>query len=363
MTLHYFSGEPDDAPLTPLQTITPADWKDIEPVAEQWFALNRILGNDLTIISGDGGAGKTEMAVQLCVYGATGLGDWLGTTIESGPTLFYSAEEQEPALRKRVNRICKYRGIDPDHIRDLHLHFPDLEDPYLVTDERQGKMQKTPLMLRLEKTIAKIKPRLVVVDNVAAVFDGEAMARRQVRRFCAMLRKMVHKYETAVVLLDHPSLRGKTDGSGTSNSVDWRNSARSMLYLSELDRDNNPDERLMVVMKMNDGRPGETVKLRWNGITFTTAATCEPSPHKANANRVVDETFLRCLDLKVAQGVSVGSKPSRSGAAQVFAKMEEANGIKPSAFTEAQERLLSAGKIKIEPYGPPSHDKSRIVRT
>ena len=59
MTLHYFSGEPDDAPLTPLQTITPADWKDIEPVAEQWFALNRILGNDLTIMSGDGGAGNS----------------------------------------------------------------------------------------------------------------------------------------------------------------------------------------------------------------------------------------------------------------------------------------------------------------
>ncbi len=43
--------------------------------------------------------------------------------------------------------------------------------------------------------------------------------------------------------------------------------------------------------------------------------------------------------------------------------MSEANGIKATTFAEAQERLLSAGKIKIEPYGPPSHDKTRILRT
>jgi hypothetical protein len=43
--------------------------------------------------------------------------------------------------------------------------------------------------------------------------------------------------------------------------------------------------------------------------------------------------------------------------------MSEAKGMKATAFAEAQERLLSAGKIKIKPYGPPSHDKTRIVRT
>ena len=43
--------------------------------------------------------------------------------------------------------------------------------------------------------------------------------------------------------------------------------------------------------------------------------------------------------------------------------MSEANGIKARAFVAAQELLLSARKIKIEPYGPPSRDKTRIVRT
>jgi RecA-family ATPase len=351
-----------DPALLPLETITPAAWKGTELVEEQWFAFNRVLGNDLAILSGDGGAGKTEIALQLCVHAAAGLGDWLGGVIEEGPTLFFSAEEQENRLRKRVMRICKNRGLIPDNLHGLHLHFPDLEETFLVTTNKQGKLQKLPLMDRLERTIARLKPALVVIDNVAAVYDGEAMSRRQVRRFCAMLRKMAQNHNTAIMLLDHPSLRGMTDGTGTANSVDWRNSARSMMYLTLPDR-NEPDERLLEVTKMNDGRSGEKIKLRWNGTTFTTAKTCEPSPRKANANREVDETFLRCLDLKIAQGVDISSKASRSGAGQVFAKMEEAKGIKPKAFEEAQERLLSAAKIKVEPYGAPSDHKTRIVRT
>jgi RecA-family ATPase len=157
-------------------------------------------------------------------------------------------------------------------------------------------------------------------------------------------------------------VRGMADGSGTSNSVDWRNSVRAMLQLSDPNKE-DPDERTLEVKKSNYGSAGEKVKLRWNGATFATAATTKPSPFKMNANRETDDAFLHCLDIKTAQGVSISSKPSRSGAAQVFAHMKEANGIKTKAFAEAQERLLSAGKIRVESYGPPSHDKTRIVRT
>jgi RecA-family ATPase len=73
----------------------------------------------------------------------------------------------------------------------------------------------------------------VVIDSVAAVFDTDAISRRQVRAFCAILRKIANKYDTAIVLLDHPSVRGMQDGSGTSSSVDWRNGPRAMLYLSD----------------------------------------------------------------------------------------------------------------------------------
>jgi RecA-family ATPase len=345
-----------------LQTITPLAWKGTEPVKQRWLASGRIPAGDLTLYSGNGGAGKTETAVQLLVSVAAGLGDWLGCVVESGPVLFLSCEEPEPNVRDRVERICKHRDIDPYAIENLHVHYPDLESTWLATVDRSGRVMKTELFQRVEDWVAANKPVLLVIDSIAAVFDGEAIARRQVRSFLAMLRKIARDHGTAIVLLDHPSVRGMADGSGTSNSVDWRNSVRAMLHLSDPDKD-DPDQRTLEVKKRNYGRPGEKVKLHWNGTTFTTRPICEPSPHKASADREVDETYLRCLDIKSAQGVSVSSKPSRSGAAQVFVGMRESNGIKAKAFAAAQERLLSTGKIKIEPYGPRSHDKTRIVRT
>jgi RecA-family ATPase len=348
-------------PLSPLLTITPQAWSGTEPVKQRWLARGRIPAGDLTLYSGNGGTGKTETAIELLISVAANLGDWLGCVVESGPVLFLSCEEPETNVRDRIERICKHWDIDPYAIKNLHMQFPDLEDTWLTTVDRFGQVRKTEFFHQVEAFVARHRPALLVIDSIAAVFDGEAVARRQVRRFLAMLRKIARDHGTAVVLLDHPSVRGMADGSGTANSVDWRNSVRAMLHLSDPDKD-DPDRRTLEVKKSNYGRTGDKIKLRWNGLTFTTAATLEPSPHRVNANREVDALFLCCLDKKAAQGVSVSSKPSRSGAAQVFARMTEAKGIKAKAFGEAQERLLSASKIRVEPYGPPSHDKTRIVR-
>ena len=110
-----------------LETKTPAVWKGTEPLKQRWLAVARIPSGDLTLYSGNGGAGKTETAVQLLVSVTAGLGDWLGCVVEAGPALFLSCEEPEPNVRDRIERICRHRQIDPHAIADLHLHFPDLE--------------------------------------------------------------------------------------------------------------------------------------------------------------------------------------------------------------------------------------------
>jgi RecA-family ATPase len=107
----------------------------------------------------------------------------------------------------------------PTHaIEDLHLHFPDLEPTWLATADRLGKITKTALLQQIEAWISAKRPILVVINSIAAVCDGEAIARRQIRSFLAMLRKIARENETAIVLLDHPSVRGMADGSGTAKS-------------------------------------------------------------------------------------------------------------------------------------------------
>ncbi|OPH83037.1 AAA family ATPase [Nitrobacter vulgaris] len=327
-------------------TITSAAWKGTESEEQRWLAGGRVPSGDLTILSGNGGSGKTEIISQLLVYVAAELQDWLGCLIENGGALVLSCEEPEHNIRDRVERICRHRGIDPYNLPNLHMLFPDLESTWLVHANKDGRLSRAPLLDWLEAWIRNSKPRLVVIDNIAAVFDGEAIARRQVRAFLAMLRKIAREHDVAIVLLDHPSVRGMADGSGTANSVDWRNSVRSMLHLSDPDKD-DPDQRTLTVTKSNYGRTGEKVTLRWNGLTFTTTLAGSASPYRAAVDRDVDERFLRLLDRFTAEGRFVRCTTGSGYAPAAFERHAEANGVKSRAFAAAMERLFAAGSIVV----------------
>jgi RecA-family ATPase len=344
-----------------LPTITPQAWKDTTPECQQWLATARIPAGDLTILSGNGGSGKTEIALQLLVNVAAGRGDWLGCTIESGVGLFLSCEEPAENVRERVERICQDRGIDPLQLADLHMTFPDLDATWLCAVDRSGRMTRAPLLDLIETWIKTHKPRLLVIDSVSAVFDGDAISRRQVRAFLAMLRKIAHKAGTAILLLDHPSVRGMADGSGTANSVDWHNSVRAMMHLSSPERD-DPDARTLVVRKTNRGRPNELVSLRWNGLTFTTAGASASSPHRAAAEREIDELFLRLLDKRNAQARPVHAKSAKGSAPTEFALDPDAAGVTAEGFRGAMERLLSARRVVVVESGPASKRRSRLER-
>lgn len=345
----------------PLATVTPTTWKGTTAIDQRWLAHARIPGDDLTILSGNGGSGKTEISTQLLVSTAAALGDWLGCIVETGPALFLSCEEPEGNVRDRVERFCKHRGIDPHAIDQLHLHFPELDATWLASADRNGRLLKTTLFDQLERWIGTYKPVLVVIDSIAAVFDGEAIQRKQVRTFLAMLRKLARDNQVAIVLIDHPSVRGMSDGSGTANSVDWRNSVRSMLFLSDPEKDDQ-DARELHVKKLNYGRAGEKVKLRWNGLTFVPDNLGAGSPHRAAAERDVDDLFMKLLDKRNAQGRPVRPNSGRSSAPAEFAEDPEAKGVAADAFRTSMERLYTANRIITIESGPPTRRRQHIER-
>jgi RecA-family ATPase len=358
------AGTPAKAPQPPqaacLQIITPAAWKDTETPPLRWLAAGRIPADDLTIFSGNGGSGKTELSAALCVSVAAGLGDWVGACVETGPVLFLSAEEPEANVRDRIERIAKHRSIDPHAIADLHLTFPDLESTWLVTTDANQRLVKTPMFIEIESWIRANRPVLWCIDSIAAVFDGDAISRRQVRRFLAILRKLALECGTAIVLLDHPSVRGMADGSGTANSVDWRNSVRSMMHLSDPPKD-EPDVRELELKKTNRGRMGEKVRLRWAGLTFSTDGDVASAPHRAAEERKAEDAFLRLLVERNTQGRWVTPNKASGYAPKELAAMPTAAGFTAAALANAMERLLANHVIVVEEFGPPSKRRQRLI--
>jgi hypothetical protein len=114
-----------------LVTVVPSSWTDAPP-ERKWLAYGRIPAGDVTLLSADGGSGKTEIAVQLSISVALGLSDWLGVCVEAGLALMVSAEEPEEDIRMRCDRICRSRGADLSVADNLHFCFPDLEAAWLV---------------------------------------------------------------------------------------------------------------------------------------------------------------------------------------------------------------------------------------
>jgi RecA-family ATPase len=344
-----------------LPLVRPQDWRDVPLPPMRWLATHRIPATDATILSGDGGGGKTTVALQLAVAVERGLGDWLGTVTESGPVIFFSGEEPEAEMRRRLERVARKRGLEASDIEGLHFHFADPDRCLLGIAGQSGTMEPTPLFAALATAAKDIRPVLIVVDSIAATFGGNQNDRVHARTFVAMFRRLAQLVDCAVLLLDHPSLSGITNGTGRGGSMDWQNATRARLHLETVTTDDGTSGRVLEVKKTNYGPSGEKVRLQWEDGCFVMEGSAA-APQQAAATATADQRYLECLDATTMQGRHVCPAKGRGFAPKAFAEMPQANGMTVRAFQQAQERLFAAGAIVVEPYGPPSKGTKRIAR-
>jgi RecA-family ATPase len=187
-------GEPDHAPLNgatrapaeilPFETFDASQWQDVPIEPRRWIAHNRIPVGEPGIMSGDGGTGKTKLALQLAAAIAAGLRDWIGGVVDAeGPVIVFSAEEKLKEMHRRTLDTIEHRGLSFNDLRG-GLHFIcDHDDAVLGAVDRNGIVQPTMSLLRLEKTVAAIRPALVIIENAADVYSGNESDRPNVTRF------------------------------------------------------------------------------------------------------------------------------------------------------------------------------------
>jgi RecA-family ATPase len=350
-------------PATP-PIMSAAEWQD-RPIPERgWLVRDRIPTNNVTNLSGDGGIGKTLIALDLAA--ATVLGtDWLGKMVENpGGALFYTGEEDRDEVQRRLAAILRYRQRDFRDLANLHICSVAGADAVLLAPDKAGLIQPTKLYAHLLQAAGDLKPALTVIESAADVFAGNENDRPQVRQAVALFRRLAIVAQGSVLLLSHPSVSGMADKSGRSGSTGWNNSVRARLYLRKVDQtDEAADDnvRQLQIMKSNYGPAGETVAVQWKDGVFIPLA--KPSTvERAAAERAIDAAFLACLEACAGYGRDVGPNTGRAYAPAIFEKMPEANGFRAKALAAAQERLFNAGAIVVTKIGPPSKARDRIVR-
>lgn len=357
----YAKFAPEGPPVRASRFYSAASLKGKPVKQREWLVHGDVPKKTVTLFGGDGGTGKSLLALQLTTAVVSGT-VWLGKQVAHGRAIFLSAEDDDDELHRRLDDILRAEGLDYDDVSGLTMRSLAGEDALLAVETQIALMQSA-LFEELDARAAEESPALIVIDTLADVYPANENDRAKVRQFIGILRSLALKRDCAVMLLGHPSLTGLNSGSGTSGSTAWNNSVRSRLYLSRITDggfEADPDRRVMTTMKANYGRVGGEIHMKWKNGVFV--AEAQPTGLDAlAAGAKAQRVFMKLLATLTAQGRRVNHAGGSSYAPKLFAEHPDNEGMTKRAFKAAMEGLLAAGRIKIESEGPPSRRSTFIV--
>jgi RecA-family ATPase len=343
-------------------------WEGTTPPEREWAVLNRIPARCVTLLSGEGGTGKSLLSLQSAVATVV-CKDWLGVVPRQGPAMVVCCEDDEDELHRRLSPIAEYYETSFARLREglYPMSLKGKDTIFGAPQDQWGLIKPTPLFHRIRKLARSIQPSVIVLDNSADIFGGNENDRAQVRQFINLLNEIAMEGNSGLMLTSHPSLTGIATGTGTSGNTAWNASVRARMYFhkpqKEKDFEADPDERVLEVMKSNYGPPGEVINLRWQNGLFVPTEGPGWIDKRAAAARA-EEMFLRLLARYDGQGRNVSDKnTAHSYAPTEFAKDPEAVAarIRKPAFADAMRRLFAANRIHVETYGRPSRPYTKLA--
>ena len=337
-----------------LETICAADFEGKPVPARKWLVDDVIPHKNVTLLSGDGGIGKTILALMLGTSLSTRT-DWLGFNAMQGPFLYIGAEDDGDELQIRLDAMRRELGASWGDLADFHFKSFAGEDALIATFDRSTQLIKpTALLESIEARIRELGAIACALDTSADMFGGDEISRAQVRQFVGLFRGVCIRCQASIILLAHPSLSGMASGSGTSGSTGWHNSVRGRLYLKE----DGADTRLLEFKKSNYGKKGQPMRLLYRNGLFIPDDGRATESALANA----ETKFLQMVDLYNAQGRAMSASPSNIYAPTLFASEPTCKGFTKQNFQEAMNSLFAKQQIIVETFGPPSKQRRRIAR-
>ncbi|MGU3362896.1 AAA family ATPase [Methylobacterium sp. M6A4_1b] len=351
----------------PLRWIDPTAWKGKAIPTREWEVPGLIPKNEVTLVYGDGGIGKTLLMHQYATCAATGQ-PWLGQATRKGRIMCFLCEDDEAELHRRQSDINRALGIDYTDLVDLRIISRKHDDNLMATWERGGHMKLTPVWTQLRDDAVAWKADVLIVDTIADIYGGSEIDRAQVTAFVkSCLGRLAQAIGGSVIALGHPSQSGQSSGEGTSGSSAWSNAARSRLFLRYPQPDSKKretgkptDVRELENKKLNYGPRGLRLKIRWVKGAFEAFATNSPGSIDAGA-RLTEVPRLEdaaenavAAALLSAQSERLSLAPNSPFFAPKVLRQVDAEALDPFNASEVYEaliRLQRRGAIRKEEVG------------
>lgn len=363
------NGQPIGGPVKKTWPVVLPSSLHGKPVPERRFCVpDWIPDCTVTLFSGDGGTGKSLLAMQLATCCAMGL-PFLGMELAPRKVLYVAAEDDQDEMHRRQADINEALGIEMCEL-DAQLAWRVLssDDALLATADRRGRLQATPTYMNLRNYCRENGIQLVIIDTVADTFGGLEIDRQQVTRYIRLAEAIARDTNGAVVLIAHPSVAGLKEGSGISGSSAWRNAVRSVMYLRRpLPDPNGPevdrDERILERLKANFAPAGGKIELRYDRGHFVLDGEGIGVIGTPMHMMLVDHTVLKAI----AGSIKAGKLPSPSKHSELYyaTSLKSFEGMRKLTTKEiitSGERMLANGQLRIAHIGTGKNKRQVICQ-
>lgn len=339
-----------------LKSIKASSWQGKEVEKQEWIVQDMVPAQTTTALSGDGGLGKSLLAMQMMTQVSTG-GIFLTKDTMKGPALGLFCEDREGEIHRRQIAINQHYSLGFKDLENLH-YLPRVGNDNSLVNVTKDKIEKTQFFDEFRELALDLHAKLIVIDTAADTFMGNENIRTQVRYYVQLLNGLANDTGGAVVLLVHPSLSGLQNGSGTSGSTAWNNSVRSRWYLEKPKanegEDVDPNLRLLTQKKSNYSAVDNLgQELRWEDGIF------RQSLDQSHAIMRMKQTEIRHSIQKAMEhlhkqniNLSVSPKSSNYGPKELKNKIGGKYSYKEIDIVFNQ--MIDDFSIVNVPYGPPS---------
>lgn len=313
------------------------------PPRREWLAGDESMGwlpaGRLALLTGEGGAGKSRLALQLAAAVAGGGREVLPSTrpgdraeedngpvvasAEPRPVALIGFEDETDEAARRLRWIAA-AGIAAAGKTGDGLRYLDAAafGPLWAAPDRYESGDWTPFGRAALDWLASIEGlALAVLDPLAAVYGGNENDRGEVRRFLASLNAWAAETGVAVLIVAHPP---KT-GANYSGSTDWRNGVRALWtlateavggYEKPADGEAEARGRCLTLDKASYGRDGARAWLKLHGQTGPDGRTRALAWRECTAREAVeDRARWKKLDPPTRKATPTANGRTGTGAA------------------------------------------------
>lgn len=342
-----------DSPLLARPFFSPAAFFGLDVPPREWIVPDIIPSRVVTMLSGDGGLGKSLLSLQLAMACATDE-PWIGIKAKPCKVLIVACEDDADELHRRLHSIIQNSPLTFENLNDIRI-IPGAGFDNVLVDFSDPKLhgKRTDFFDFIEWHAHDFGAELIILDSLHDFFDGNENIRPQARQFINHLRRVAMEIKGAVLILAHPSLSGLQSGTGTSGNTAWNNTVRSRLYLTK-PKEEGSRHLILKTMKANYGPNGGEIRIEWRAGAFHSLDAPITNKDPIYMQVQVDDVFLTCLRQNKAQGDYVSKSKHSNYAPRIFAAMRDLNrSFSTKEFEGAMDRLYADGRIRTGEFKTP----------